>query len=258
MRSPNNILGLEYVRALLRLNSPIKPFTIERTGGGYHSLDAPEDSFASAAAIRRILFEAAQKTSLGDTPSSLLHGLVPETLVEPVLCALRKYSVPSRERFDLLLHYALTHADRTCSLTEYLDVTEELASRIRKNLKDYETAEQFTSLVCARNFPASRVRRALLHVLLDIRREEAVSAHTECCASYARILGFRLSASDLMHKIKKTCSFPLITKPSSASELLDDRAMYFFKQDLYASAIYGMLFPGIKKENEYPRSPIIL
>ncbi len=261
MRSPNNILALEYVRALLSLQSTVRPFMVERAGHGYHSTDTGRDSFSSATAIRKLIRESVSAQGLPADAEALaptLSGLIPEQLIDPVCAALAKYGIPSEDRYDLLLQYALMEADSAGTLTSFLDVTDELASRISNSLKDYESAGQFTGLLSARNFPAAKVRRALLHVLLNIRSEETMRAHNACEAPYARILGFRRSASELMHTLRQTSRVPLITKPADAGRLLQGTALDAFEQDIRASRIYGMLFSGIRKENEYTRSPIIL
>ena len=277
MSSPNNILALEYIRALLSLNTTIKPFAIKRFGNDYHSLETDSVSFASAAAVRKLIRDAEENNSLrlssqpslqpsaqlssqhsAELSSQHLRQQIPAPLLAPMQTALDLYGLPSMERFDLLVRYALTEASASGTLTSFLDLSDELASRIESRLTSYESFDQFTDLLSARNFPASRVRRALLHVLLKIRTEEALQAHTKFAAPYARILGFRRSCGDLMHTLKKSCDIPVITKPSAAPQLLDGPALSAFKQDIYASTIYGMLFPGLKKENEYTRSPIII
>ena len=55
MKEPNNILGIEYLKALKKLKSPITPFTIRREGARYHDRELSDSHYSSASAIRSLL-----------------------------------------------------------------------------------------------------------------------------------------------------------------------------------------------------------
>ena len=132
---PNNILGIEYLKALYRLDSNIKPYTIQRVGSHYHD-DYLQNTFSSASAIRK-----AMKLDKLD-----LKKQIPES------CALlleeaygHRYPIYTND-FSLLLKYKLLNENKE-SLIEYADVSEELANRILNRLNDYISFEQFCELL---------------------------------------------------------------------------------------------------------------
>ncbi len=209
LNSPNNILAVEYMKAILRSGSGMSVLPILRIGAGYHDkkIHNPLNNdragipsgtiFASATGIRSALDEGADIQNL--MPSKALKLLLDEI-------SLHRFLVPAD--LDLPLHLALY--EKKSSLTDYVDVSEDLANRIEHLLPQYLGYDQFTALLKTKQIAYTRVCRALLHILLGLKK-------TQPEASYARVLGFRRSASPLLHEIKKRSSIPLITKlPSSA------------------------------------------
>ncbi len=232
----NNILALEYTAALYKLKSPIRPLPICRTGAGYLDEELPSDHhFASASAIRRQLCtaEAAPDALSPYMGKQQLHILERELSRRPAPDSIYR-------QYDQLLQYCLMeHKDH---LEDYLDITPDLARRIRTAAFSgiYPTVSALTEAVKTRQFTASRVRRALLHVFLSIPQNTAVLAGTPE-AAYARILGFRTAAAPLLRRIKETASIPLISKNADAAALLHKDASCLFQQDMYAADMYAYL-----------------
>ena len=116
----------------------------------------------------------------------------------------------------------------------YEDVSEELANRILNHLNRYESYEQFCDCLKTKEVTHSRVRRALLHILLGIKKSSSSTP------LYARILGFRKDASDVLSAIKKYSELPLLTKLTATEELsLEARKM--LDSDIFASNLYASL-----------------
>lgn len=213
LSSPNNILGIEYLRALLRFESPILPVTVARTSNNYH-LDRIEDLYASATAIRSALFEnAPQKTA----------GYVPKRVQIALENAVLKHALLSEDDFSLPLCCRLLDAVPK-QLTAYLDVPESLANRICNQKKQFTSFSQFAELLKTRETTRTKINRSLLHILLQL--ESAA-----CPLQYLRVLGFRRDASPLLGHLKLHSSLPLITRPS----LLPAKA---YQEDLRASSLY--------------------
>ena len=103
-----------------------------------------------------------------------------------------------------------------------------------------------------------------MHILLDIKTPafyKAAFPERELFVPYARLLGFRQSAAPLLSKIKKHSSIPLISKPSNAPSLLDEKALELFKQDIYCTSVYeAVMLDKLKTTplNELKQSPVIL
>lgn len=282
LSSPNNILGLEYTKALKKINSPITVLPVKRLGSGYHSLDFNTE-FCSASAVRAKLFDAFSRknrfsttATLSDNFDTAIKGLPADVftelapyLPESALSLLQaKFfspnhssgSIANLEAFSSLLHYKLL-SEAACGFEKYLDVTVDLSDRIIKLLPQYESPAQFITLVKTKQMTEARIRRALLHILLNITQEATESYRQQGTVFYARVLGFRKNSTPLLHEIKKSSSIPPITKLADAKKNLSSTAMQMLTQDIYASHIYQLGYTGAHIQplrNEYTCSPIIL
>lgn len=227
LEEPNNILGIEYLKALKRLDSPVIPLTIPRAGGAYHS-EMPDAAFSSATAIRKML-DAHLFALTAEMPPAAYDILEREYG--------RSCPVYSRD-FSALLHYRLLSVSSPEELLSFQDLSPELADRIFRRISEYRDFEQFTSLIKTRQYTESRIRRCLLHILLDIRTGDMVYRKANGWNSYVRVLGFRKKSSFLLHKIKERSRLPLITKLAAAKDILPPEEMHFLQKDLFASQVY--------------------
>lgn len=210
---PNNTLGVEYVRALLALESPIVPSTVARTSNNYHSIET-SSRHASATAIRHLLIH-------GSTDGLL--GLVPDDMV-PILSESKKAgSLITEDDFSLLLKYVLMQ-NPPSALVEYLDFPQSLANRVWNMLPEFYSFSQFADLLKTRDITRVRINRALLHAILGLK-DEGTSPE------FIRMLGFRKDASELLKMIKSSASKPVIGK-------LADAPLETYKEDLFASNLY--------------------
>lgn len=252
--SPNNILGLEYCKALLATHSNIRPFTLKRQDAGYHESSLTHLSdYASASAIRNALVKAPE------TVSSYVPDETYQLLKD---CHISSYPV-SENDFSGLLHYKLL-STQSEGFSSYLDCTNDLSDKICKNIPSYTGFSDFCSLLKSRDLTYTRISRVLMHILLDIKTPEfykSTVTEREFFVPYARLLGFRQNAAPLLSKIKKHSSIPLISKPSNVSSLLEDKALKMFNQDVYCASVYeSVLLNKFKLTplNDWKQSPIIL
>lgn len=266
LSSPNNILGLEYCKALKKLNSTISVLPVKRMGSGYHSLELQQE-FCSASAVRAkfseqlLRCESANNLATSDVITGILSKLSCY-LPDITISVLREKSTSGEltfpEMLSSLLHYKLLSEEQN-GFEQYLDVTPDLSDRIINLLPKYETLEQFTSLVKSRQFTEARIRRAFLHILLNITGETTESYRSQGIVFYARALGFRKTAGPLLHQIKEYSSIPLITKLADAKKILSGSALQMLTQDIYASHIYQMAGRSAQPiRSEYTCSPIII
>ena len=233
LASPNNILAIEYIKALKRRKSSIRPLTIQRLGN-YHGEDGQPDgtprtvsgnlpeSFASASTIRcqlhtlkKQIETSCEQPAFVSLMTALAKELPPSSfgLLKDILLADR---LVQAEDFSLPLHYRLMQAKEPLEFSVYLDVSEELSRRIYSLRQEFTGWNAFLDLVRTRQYTRSRVSRALLHILLDIRQEEVLPP------THLRVLGFRREASDLLSEIKKKSRLPLITKAAGHPELSEE------------------------------------
>lgn len=251
LQSPNNILGIEYLKALHRQKSPIKPCTVLRQGKGYHDNALSSEGFGSATGIRKAINDAPLQME------SMVFCHVPEA-VKPLM---EQGHPIFPDDLSILLNAALLRLDREgIPFEAFSDVSPELAARMKKQLPDFLPFEEKISALKTRQYTYTRVSRALLHILLDMTDEKVQRARAAGYAPYARVLGFKKEASDLLGDIKRRGEIPLLTKTASARTMLTGTASDLFMQDLYSSHIYQTLVQGkyrVSLKNEFTHSVIL-
>lgn len=229
---PNNILAIEYLKALYRLDSPMTPVTITRQGAGYHER-TPEQAFPSSTAIRSYYAQT---------------GCLPEQgIPETIQALLQKY--PDRfpmtedDLSDMLYYKLRTMDDAALSIC---DMTPELWKRMQHQLPHYHTPSQFVDLIKTKGYTQTRIQRVLLHLLLDLYP-------TTPSACYARLLGFRQKHSDLL---RTQTNIPVLTKVAdAATQLTTAPAKEQWQADLRAHDLYRYLLlqkhPNARLADDY-------
>lgn len=254
--SPNNILGIEYCKALIRQKSTIIPSPLKREGAGYHEQTLARHRYPSASGIRHLLTQN-NISEKSDEAEHILKesfkSMIPPNPLNTFLQGLIENGGIYEHHLDLLLHYRLLN-ETAESLTDYLDVNEELARRIINSRNNYHNFIQFTELLKTKELTYTRIQRALLHIVLQIRRvPEKIP--------YVRVLGFRKSAGPLLKEIKKHGKIPMITKLADAEKLLDENAIPILNENTFASNLYNSLIQHKTQasfRHEYTNPVIIL
>lgn len=245
LNEPNNILGIEYIKALYTRNSSIEGYTIKRKLSGYHD-DELNDRLSSASAIRKLLAQAGssihlRSDSIYDEPPlsdvlTRLEDQVPHSCIQLLRDThLIRYPIYAND-FSLLLKYRLLTEDFH-SLMKYLDLTEDLTNRIRNHADDFITFEQFCDLIKSRDLTYTRISRSLLHILLEVKTSDLVEYEANGGCQYAHILGFRKDQSALLTKLKQTAKIPLLTKLTQTDELTDI-GVRMLETDIQAANLY--------------------
>ena len=233
LASPNNILGIEYLKALAKIHSKMEPFTIKRIGAGYHDMDI-NGQFSSATAIRSDIYQLADVNSSSESlPLTHIQTQVPSSCHELMKKNYQTRYPVKADDFSLLLKAKLL-SETAGSLSHYLDMSSELANRILRLRNDYLSFEQFCDLLKTKELTRSRISRSFIHVLLGITNDWLTAMKAP--APYARILGFRRDHADLLGILKRTSDIPLITSPARA--VLTDKAYQMLELDIYASDLY--------------------
>lgn len=274
LSSPNNILGIEYCRALKYFNSSITPMTITRKDNLYHDETLAEaGKLSSATAIRNVLLgkklcteskKDKHSISCNSFNTSEIFGLLSKHLPENSLNILKEswgMSAPvSSNDFSLMLKYKLL-LENSPSLIQYADISSDLVDRIYNHLNFYKDFDSFCELLKTKELTYTRIARSLLHVLLDIKKVDYENIKTAGYGQYVRILGFRKDSSPLLHEIKKHSSIPLISKLSDSVKELDGVALSMLEKDIQAAHIYeSVVADKFSREfrNEFQRQIVIV
>lgn len=249
MSSPNNILGIEYCKAVARRASSIKPYTIHRTGASYHDacLDA---GYSSALAIRSALSATGSLSSIQDQVPASSYALMESHYGID-------YPIVSDD-LSVLLHYQLL-SELSEGYTCHPDIDQKLSDRISKMLPQYQDFHSFCELLNTKNRTYTRIARSMMHILLHLHREELAAYCREDYIFYARMLGFRKDAKPLLSAIKEKSTVPLISKLADAGALLTPIGREMLAKDIFASHIYQMAAQhkfqtaALSENNEYKR-----
>lgn len=247
LASPNNILALEYLKALRRRASSITPYLLKREGAAYHEtsiLSGASAIPASASAIRHTLFadaagacgDSADRASEDSADGILRHAMPQEALAIlqdyradfPLLCA---------DDFSSILGYLLLSSSAT-QLARTADSSPEFANRMQNQLPYYTSFSSFASRLKSKEMTLTRINRILLHSILGITSSDYACGNALDKIPYLRILGFRKSAAPLLAALKASAAVPLITRSSQALKLLSPDAMRVFEHDVFAGNLY--------------------
>lgn len=228
LSTPNNILGIEYCKALLKTESKITPFSIRRAGACYHD-ESLQAAFCSARALR----EALKCSGTSDVILNQIPDNARELMEEQYL---KTYPI-FEDDLSLLMYYQLL-SESSGDFTGYPDIDRELSDRLLKFLPQYRNFTSFCDVLKSKNRTYTRISRSLLHILLKIYREDLAHYLSEDQIFYARMLGFRESAGPLLSAIKQNTSVPLLSKLADAQNLLTGTGLKMLEHDIYASHVY--------------------
>lgn len=252
LNSPNNILGIEYIKALLQRNSHIQPVTLTRSGSGYNATKFMQGQFASANAIR------SQLASDYNAPSKL-HDYIPSAANKILSEDSNQHFMFAKDFSSILYYKLLEEAQR--GYTDYYDVTASLSDKLLKNLEAFTNFDGFCMLCKSKDITYNRISRCLMHILLNMKQDTLEKLRADDYIHYARILGFRKESRDLFSLIKANASIPLISKLSDSYHSFDGLALKSLEADLYASKVYEGVKAqkyGTAIQNEFHKQIVIV
>ena len=238
MSTPNNILAIEYLSALTKLDSNIKPTAVKRIGAE-HDSTATDDKYASGKLIRDSL-------KSGDTNIS---SFVTETINERPI-----FSSDIQSILNIELMKLQRSVDASSEYSNILDITPDILSKLR-NLSLPASYEDIISSLKSRELTRSRICRVLIHILLGIKNIK----DTRLCP-YATLLALKKDSSHLLRSISEKSDITIINKRSSYKPDSDyASALYIY--DRLATDIYNLIFyskTNINKPNELSSNIVIV
>ena len=256
LSTPNNILALEYEKAIAKWNAAhtrhIHGYGIQRVGGGYHD-EAVHTQYSSATAIRRLLLEEPSEADL-----NALKTQVPAFVYGQLQKAASSGSLMDTDDFSAAL-YARLWTYRSVGYTQFADCNTELSNKIANQLDQFTSFTDLATLLKTREVTYTRVCRVLIHILLDIRQGDYADYTPD--DAYLRVLGFRRDATPLLSAIKKEASLPLVTKMADASSILSDRSNSLLARDIAAADLYRSIRTirtGQTLRNEFTQPIVII
>lgn len=242
LESPNNILGIEYIKALTFLNSTITPYTVKRMGSNYHDTDIC-GPIASATAIRESM----------NTNVSTHEACMPKTSFE----LLNKHKLPSMEKLASFLHFKLMFSKEE-DLYSLWDIPGDLIRTLVNLAKSAPTYSEFVNLASSKTYTRSTVQRALLRILLEIQKQDMNQILNTGQLPYLRILGCRRDSSWLLSHISKHADVPLVTNLGKQQHLLDAQGRHLMGYELKAAKLYHYLAGSLDQSLQDFTHPFLL
>lgn len=227
LTSPNNILGIEYIKSLIKLNSNIKPVTIKRIVSDYHHSD-DNNPYFSASSIRTAYNNGS--LNIKDLSSISEHYETKE------LCPMEL-----KDFSQIIAHKLL---ENKYNLEKIFDISPDLADRITNNIDKYTDTDNFIALLKTKNINYSSISRALCHIMFNTTKNDMFDYKTSGYADYARVLAFTDNALPLFKVIEEHNKLKLITKLSKATEGLDNLHHYnkkIFEKNMFVDDIYRLI-----------------
>ena len=227
LASPNNTLGVEYLRALAARGSRIQPLAIERKGGA-HDSDTPADGLPSASYLRGLL-------AGGNTEAC--RPLMPEASFAVLERETERGAAPvTRSAVDLALLAHLRRLD-AAALVPFCSGDDGLAHRLTDAVRDNTSFSAVCTAAQTRRYPLARVRRVLLRAWLDL--PQSVSPEPE----YVRVLAIGRQGRALLRRMKDTCTLPVIIKPVTERSL-PENLQPALARDALADDLYALAYPA--------------
>ena len=241
----NNILAVEYIKALKMFSSGIKPVITKRTGSEYNS-DKINGTIASASAVRKVIYKG--KTNL-----------VAQT-VPPECFDLYEKAVPIfMDQYSDAMAYLL----RTMTaddLREISGISEGLENRILKTVGNSYKITDICAELKTKRYTHTRLMRILCHILLGITKEQEQIFSPIEFQPYIRVLGFRKSAEPLVSALCHKSNVPVVINVSRDERNLSDLQKSLLDLEKKATDIYylGQPTPSGKKRALDYTMPVII
>ena len=226
---PNDILGVSYIREILKLNSNITPICIKRSND-YNSIEL-NDNITSASSIRYALLN-------GDNVKNYVPEYVYDYLKNPIF---------TKNYFNLLKYKIMTEN----TLEEYQTVDEGIQNRIKKCIINSKDLDDLILKVKTKRYTYNKLSRMFIHILCNLKKEEVKKYNK---ISYIRVLGFNIKGRNYLNEIKKSIDIPIITNFSRTNDPILDIEMR-------STCAYASILNEKDKinliESEYKDFPII-
>lgn len=228
LENPNNILGIEYLKSLKRLKSPITPITLKRKYSDYNSNDI-KSGIASATAIRTMLQKGKN-----------IHYVVPYETYE-LLEEKKKYGqiIPSLSIFSKEIIYTL----RKMTLSEIAalpDVSEGLENKIKAAANTSNNLEELILKIKSKRYTQSRIQRILLYALLNISEKDITMSKKQI--PYIRVLGFNKNGKKIISAIaNQNPKLQIIVSVKKFMENNTDKHLHtMISKDIFATNVYTL------------------
>ena len=213
LNDPNNVLALEYLKALAGYNS-LLPFAVERKLEKGHLSETETEGFASAKYIRDGFYEDIR--SHKDICRSEYWKLIPENAAETLISAYQDGHFPAdRNKYDVA-SYSRLLCMTAQDFIRIDNVSHGLENRIAQAIKNSSSTEEAIATIKSKRYTMARLRQIFTAAVLGVTKEQVDSA-----PSYLRVLAFNETGRRLLARLRSTAGIPIVT---NLSDIIDNAA----------------------------------
>lgn len=231
LSKPNNILGFQYVQAILRQNSPMKAFTVSRKNADYHDEHFSSASIASATSLRKAIFSKNEEIQA-------LTQYVPPTTYEILKDYQKEYQAMHHwEMYWPFLKFRLLQSDPS-DLKLIYEVEEGLEHRLHGAAQHADSFQEFMQQIKTKRYTWTRLQRICVHILTNASKKEMLQNNQT--AEYLRLLGMSEIGRSYLSEKKSSLGLPLIAKLSAFKKDA-------IKLDIKAARVFAM---GLSKDGQ--------
>ena len=219
--TPNDLLGLSYVKEIIRQDTDIIPITIQRTND-FHDEEL-NNKIVSATAIRKALDED-------------------KDIKDNVPCLVYEYlkNKNNLNFYNYLKYKIITEGN---DISKYQTVDEGIENRIINYIDKCKDLDSLIDRVKTKRYTYNKISRMLIHILTSFTKEEALDKELH----YIRVLGFNDKGKEYLNGIKKNVKVPIITNIKKKDEEL-------LEINIRTEKIYSLITNG--DLNSYKNPPI--
>lgn len=221
--TPNDLLGLSYVKEIMRQEANIIPITIQRTND-FHDEEL-DKKIASATAIRKAIDE--DKDIKNNVPLEVYKIL------------------KNKKNLDFFNYLKYKILNEGIDINKYQTVDEGLENRIINYIDKCNDIETLIERIKTKRYTYNKISRMLIHILVSFTKEEAIDQDIH----YIRVLGFNNVGKEYLNSIKKKISVPIITNIKKKDEEL-------LEVSIRTEKIYSLIING--DLNSYKNPPIYI
>lgn len=238
LSKPNNILAIEYLKAMYKTKSKIEPIFTTRSNSDYNSSDL-NGRDSSATAIRTRLFAKNKVKSIKKLVPPFTYQLLKETIKE--------FGLPNQELFNQLCSYVVKTATAD-EIKNVYDVSEGIHNRFIENAPKYKDFNELLLNVKTKRYTYTRLKRIILRLLLKIDKETISQIYKIDKLPFIKVLAFNGHNRELLSNINADTN--LIIRNSNIVKKQTPLYTALAEIEDRANAVYNML---LTKSNSIPK-----
>jgi predicted nucleotidyltransferase len=235
---PNNLLAIEYLRAIKRLDSSIQPYTVKRINADHDGRNT-ENGFASASYLRERI---QKRADISEFTTSEWRSAITS--------AISKGETAALSRLERVILYKL-RSSTTEEIAQIPDVGQGLEHRIY-GARMAGSLDELLFTVKTKRYTMARIRRIILALLIGINKEDMKKL-----PPYGRILAFNERGREILARAKGTTKIPFASSIAKLSQL-GDTAERFAELEIRASDIYGLALETVTSAQKDYRAKIMI